>query len=289
MHVGLAERLDFDVVVVGALDPESKEALRVCEGIVPTALATFNGELVDFGTAYRATGLINTRQVRNCLPPLGNVALFEAGVPVLEEQVVRRFDHHQPKDAGFDKLPQDYMQGSSLGQLAAHLGVELNEEQRTIAALDHCASAALADEIPDIDAEYALTVFQNGIRDTHRSLSPQAVVSAYWDAMRVVHDERRYPRLRINGQDVIDLRRKHLGLSTSLARLSTIAALATSGQAALTMCRNPHSKTDQVMLNGHLLPSTVDEFTQEWGPKNGLINLFGVPWRQYAGGMVAAA
>jgi len=276
-------------IVLGADDPEARAAGRLCSvNGVPVAVALFGGDRVDFGTAYKANNIGNHPGHPNVLPIIGDIVTFEANVPGrLAAQVIKRIDHHKPGDAGYDKLASEYMTGSSLGQLAAHIGVGLNEKQRVIAALDHCAPAAMSGEIDDIDPTLALHTYLEGVHESHPRVTPANVVGAYWDALHVLNKTRNV--VQINGQEVLDLRDRHLGPSTSLRRLMILAALATSGNAGLTLCRDPLSNWSKVMLNGHVEPSTVEDFKSKWGPEQGYVGIFGSPPRQYAGGLMPSS
>src|SRR5690606_12495361 len=60
-------------------------------------------------------------------------------------------DHHHPGDPGYAAAPEQYLRGSSLGQLLAALEREPTETQRLLAAGDHCLSAAYRGRCPGVD------------------------------------------------------------------------------------------------------------------------------------------
>ncbi len=62
-------------------------------------------------------------------------------------------DHHRPGDVGYGRPPAEYLEASSLGQVLALLGIEPNDEDRLIAAADHCLAAAYRGECPGVDPD----------------------------------------------------------------------------------------------------------------------------------------
>jgi hypothetical protein len=62
-------------------------------------------------------------------------------------------DHHNPGDPGFACAPEQYVQGSSLGQVLTLLGRKPSMRQRIICAADHCPQAAYRGECPGVSPD----------------------------------------------------------------------------------------------------------------------------------------
>lgn len=133
--------------VLGAPDHEMQEIARVCaeEGL-PFAFATVGGSVVHSYEAYDADGV--TRLVS---PKDHHIVFVECAVMGLPVSDI--IDHHQSGDPGFGKCPEDYLEGSSLGQFLAMIGKDATHQQRLIAAADHCLTAAYQGLCPGVDPE----------------------------------------------------------------------------------------------------------------------------------------
>jgi hypothetical protein len=140
--------------VLGAQDPEMREIQKALSRCGKRFVhAAKNGQRVSPRTAYEANGVV--------MQSRGNVLTPKVLVPqqpavfvectVLGHEPVRRVDHHHPGDPGFEKSPEHFIQGSSLGQVLQLLEREPNETQRLLAAADHCLTAAYQGECPGID------------------------------------------------------------------------------------------------------------------------------------------
>src|SRR5690606_8735347 len=125
-------------------DPEMMEIQRVLEsqGHAYT-FATLKGHPVRSSEAYSATG------VQGLLPRGHEIVFVECSVMGLLPYHV--IDHHNEGDPGFGLPPEQYMKGSSLGQLLAFLELEPTAEQRVIAAADHCLRHAYECLCPGVD------------------------------------------------------------------------------------------------------------------------------------------
>lgn len=62
-------------------------------------------------------------------------------------------DHHRPGDPGYGRPSAEFMTASSIGQVLAILGREATQEQRLVAAADHCLAAAYRGECPGVDPD----------------------------------------------------------------------------------------------------------------------------------------
>lgn len=133
--------------VLGAPDHEMQEIRRICkeEGL-GYAHATFGGAVVRSQEAYLANG------IQGLLPKEPVTLVFVecavAGLPCHEI-----IDHHQEGDPGYGKAPEQFLEGSSLGQFLKLIGKEPTPRQLIIAAADHCLTAAYQGQCPGIDPE----------------------------------------------------------------------------------------------------------------------------------------
>ncbi len=145
------------IVIFGAPDIEEQRARAIAarHGLI-LATATVGGEICNPMTAYRADGYtVDSGKVDDetkCI-------IFECTQAASNGlEVVARCDHHNPGDVGFGKPANEFFEASSLGQLIDFLGIEATQEDRVIAAADHCLSAAYAGLCPGVIAEEVLAM-----------------------------------------------------------------------------------------------------------------------------------
>lgn len=147
--------IDRDAVfVLGAQDPEMREIERVARDAGHVALHAASGGLrCTPQTAYAADSVARIgpdgRVRAAVLRPAEPAVWVECRIAGREPLV--RVDHHHPGDPGFTAPPQDYLAGSSLGQVLALLEREPTETQRLLAASDHCLTAAYQGQCPGVD------------------------------------------------------------------------------------------------------------------------------------------
>lgn len=151
-NVGMVEK-DW-VFVLGAQDPEMREIERVLRRAgQPFVHAAKGGVRCVPKTAYEADGVVRMSRTGR---PLPTVLLPDAPIVCVECSLadrppVLRVDHHYPGDPGYEKGPESYLQGSSIGQVLHHFEMEPNETQRLLAAADHCLTAAYQGACPGVD------------------------------------------------------------------------------------------------------------------------------------------
>lgn len=135
------------IVCLGASDPEMAEIERVAVAAGHRCCrAMARGQHVHPGNAYVADdcsdgvawGAVDVLVECDTIP--------EA---VIRDHVVR-IDHHRDGDSGYGLPPEQYLQASSLGQVLALLGIEPTQQQRVIAAADHCLAAAYRGQCPAV-------------------------------------------------------------------------------------------------------------------------------------------
>lgn len=140
--------------VLGARDPEMREIARVVQAQgCAIAAATQGPAPVQARTAYEADGTARLSRAGRATP----IALAPGRPLVFVECTLRRrepvarIDHHHPGDPGYDMPPERYLEGSSLGQVLRLFGLAADENQRLLAAADHCLTAAYRGQCPGID------------------------------------------------------------------------------------------------------------------------------------------
>jgi hypothetical protein len=147
------------IFVLGAQDPEMREIKKAISHAARNHVyAATAGGRCNPRTAYQAdrvilTGPENTGRAA-VLSPQAPAVFVECTVQNHEPAL--RVDHHHPGDPGYDKAPERYMEGSSLGQVLTHLEMEPTETQRLLAASDHCLTAAYQGMCPGVDPKELL-------------------------------------------------------------------------------------------------------------------------------------
>lgn len=131
------------IFVLGAGDPEMREIKRVLtEAGEQFVTARHRGANVTSRNAYQADG--------TSIPLPKNAEIIRVECFVIGLNYTHSLDHHNEGDAGYDCGPNDYFQGSSLGQVLSFLGKEPTLEQRIICAADHCPSQAYLGLCPGV-------------------------------------------------------------------------------------------------------------------------------------------
>lgn len=142
------------IFVLGAQDPEMREIERVAQGAGHVAVcAARKGRRCNAKNAYDADGVVHVGLDNiprpAVLPPKAPAVFVECTVRDMVPAL--RVDHHNPGDPGYAVAPEDYLRGSSLGQVLRLLGREPTETQRLLAAGDHCLTAAYQGRCPGVD------------------------------------------------------------------------------------------------------------------------------------------
>ncbi|BAL27295.1 hypothetical protein [Azoarcus sp. KH32C] len=142
------------IFVLGAQDPEMREIERCLRRAGRQFVhAARHGERCLARTAYDANGVVRMSRTGQPMPavllPKAPAVFVEC--TVLGHEPVLRVDHHHPGDPGYDKGPEAYLEGSSVGQLLRLLEMEPDVTQRLLAAADHCLTAAYQGACPGVD------------------------------------------------------------------------------------------------------------------------------------------
>lgn len=131
------------VFILGAPDPEMEEIERV---------VTSQGHEVRY--ALRGSYRVRSEQaylandVSSPIPKDALIVCVECEVLWLHCDLV--IDHHREGDPGYCQPPETYLESSSLGQTLAYLKLEPTQQQRIIAAADHCPTQAYQGLCPGV-------------------------------------------------------------------------------------------------------------------------------------------
>lgn len=139
---------------LGAQDGEMREIEKVLSKFgFEYAYASTSGLRSDSSQAYQSQGVCSISsdgRVRSAVPPPNKaIAFVECTIPLRIPDA--RIDHHNPGDPGYEAPPARYLEGSSLGQVLALLGEKATDDQRLMAAADHCLTAAYQGLCPGVD------------------------------------------------------------------------------------------------------------------------------------------
>jgi len=260
--------------LLGADDPEMREITKVLEEQRQDyAYALCDGAYVHAGNAYRAAPFSE-------IPDWVTLVLVECE-PIILPKHYLRLDHHRPFDPGYAGTAEHYWESSSLGQLFAFLNLGApSQEQLVLAAMDHCPAQALRGRCPGVTSEEVLArKVAEIVLKLHVSVDE---VNARVQVMRERLDAA--PEIEIGGQKLRDLREYDNGVGYSLDLLTAQLATLVGGYAVLLRTHDYKETREKWTIAGHCTPACVEAFLQDWAPRQGLIDLYGVPNRGYAGG-----
>jgi hypothetical protein len=272
---------------VGATDPESEECRRVLRQFgSPCAQALFPGvgrkRPVESMQAYDELITFNE--------PIADsvkcMIFMECAVPqVLRDKAeelgaqILVCDHHNPGDPGFDMGPKDFLKGSSLGQLLNYCGIDPSPEQRIIAALDHCLSAAARGECPGVDPKEAFD-YRCKTRAKRMNIPLEKVLA---EVDRSVKRLATAPRMILDSEEVVCLTTKDF---KEYRELATAAAWFEGRGIGYVYERlNPFLRVQKYGVMG-VTPKTVEYWKTQVAPKMGIApaRTYWCGARGYAGG-----
>ena len=265
--------------VLGAPDPEMSRIEEIlAENCLPFVHATQpNGERADPRTAYNS-------DPRTFALPSVNLVLVEAGFASNSSvNITDTIDHHNPGDPGYDADPKDSWHASSLGQLMHRLNLVPTEDDMLLGATDHNFAATVNGLVEGVDPELALRYKATGIAKTHggttedvlREVSMYQATIANGGLVDIA-----------NGASVVDLRLVDIGEGTTTEYLAIQTAAAKLNVPVMVQSSNGPDSPGKIVLTGSVNEDTVRAFMTEWGPQNGLTDMYGVPSRGYGGGYI---
>jgi hypothetical protein len=301
------------LVVFGAPDHEEKLAREIAEKAgCQTATACANGFPVSTGTAYKATSY---RWDSGPAVKPEFVILFECGEgaldyrPSLTNHVIK-CDHHNPGDPGYDKGPEEFWLGSSLGQLCAAL--QLNKAKATMvlregskrnlqmaktdllftAAGDHCPADAYAGRCQGIDPE---EFFAFRVKQQAEFLWSKMNYDEMCEAVSVTHLSKKIKEEVEAAKDLLDFGEKvngivdlrDMGLIPNLPEAALRAGHAYMAKIDETDRERKPTGNKKIVMGGHTTPDQVKAF-MAWA--SNLVNRIGEPYgnptRGFAGVVV---
>lgn len=252
------------VFVLGSTDPEMEEIEKaVTRAGHRVAYATIRGKRVRSDNAYDADG------VSASLPVGAQRVFVECAVRGLRCDVI--VDHHSPGDPGFAMPAEQYLQGSSLGQVLALLGLEPTEQQRLIAAADHCPTQAYSGNCPGVCPK-ALSRWRTESRAARRGVTVEEMEQSIEAGRRYLQEEAE--RVTFCGRQfpwVAD--RAQLEIAEASARFGVPFMYA------------EQPRYGKVKLG---IMGAEPEVIEAWMAECGLEQVYGNPSRGYAGGYVPA-
>jgi len=245
------------VFVLGAPDPEMEEIERVVRAQGhEVRYACYGGGRVRPENAYRAV------DVDAPMPAELPVVFVECEVAGLKYATV--VDHHRPGDSGYNGLPKDYLNSSSLGQVLNLLGLEPTPEQRIIAAADHCPTQAYRGECPGVDPR-ELARWRTHSRAARRGISPEEMERAIEEAREVLLQAE---KIEFAGQSIAWVGDRKGEISEASARFALPFMYA-------------EKKGARKKLG---IMGAAPEVIERWMKECGLEDVYGDPIRGYAGG-----
>jgi len=260
--------------LLGADDPEMREITKVLEEQRQDyAYAFCDGKRVHPGNAYKATPFSELQNETT-------LVLVECEPANLPKQYLR-IDHHRPLDPGYAGTAERYWEASSLGQVFALLELSNStQEQRVLAAMDHCPAQAILGQCPDVTPEEVLAR-----KVAEITLALHISTDEVYARIQVMQERlRTAPEIEIGGQKLRDLRNYDNGTGYSLDLLAAQVATLAGGYAVLLLTHDRGETRDKWTIAGHCTPACIEAFMHDWAPRQGLTGIYGVPARGYAGG-----
>lgn len=244
--------------VLGAPDHEMQEIARVCkERDLKHSFATIGGHIVHSHDAYNATG------VNGVIPADSHLIFVECSVMGLTPDTI--VDHHHPGDPGFGVPPEQYLEGSSIGQFLRFLGLKPTPQQLVIAAADHCLTSAYSGRCPGVSPT-DLAAWRLSSRCKARGLS-EVELSRQIDCAKQLLVSAQ--QITLAGEQVAFLTEPPIEVSEASARMGMPYMYIRRQDARLTKAG---------------IRSAPAHVVQAWMDNCGLQNLYGDPQRGFAGG-----
>lgn len=184
------------IFLLGAADPEMVLIESMLRRVgVYYQYAMVNGKRVHPGNAYEATEFGNLNSASTMSLEGLRVVTVECGIEGVSPDY--HIDHHRPGDRGYGLTPDQFFEGSSIGQTYFYLCEELGIssgvyrdrlwEYRLAAAADHCLGHAYQGECPGIDPT-ALRLWRAITRAEFQGTSPRTILERAGEAQRKIAD-----------------------------------------------------------------------------------------------------
>ena len=254
--------------ILGALDPEMHtiEAL-LTEYARYFVHARLSGRRVVSGNAYMADAL--SAEVDWEKP----VVWVECSIPALRMDHHLVVDHHKPGDPGYGLPASRFWEGSSLGQVCAHLNIAQSLPLSIIAASDHCLNHAYQGHCPGVTPADVRRSRIAG-RAKFQRISEAQMLSKINAAIEVVKE---LPTIDIGGYPFKDAMDRYVPELPEASAMLNAPIIYTRREASLGLVKLG-------VLNG-----TAEALTawMTWAEQQSyLFRLYGDPDRGYAGAYV---
>jgi hypothetical protein len=212
-----------------------------------------------------------------------SVIVFENNARVAWDlALVLNADHHAQGDAGYGLPAAQYFEASSLWQVMNYLSLQPNQEQRFIAAWDHCPADAYAGRCPWVDVTL-FTDFRLNQKVAFYATQPNLHYKADKDILHALITKAQDILTSSPHTDngIVDLRGQGMVDELPEAALMNWKAYMTSFPDT-DRDRKPTGNT-KVVLWWHTTPDMVEKF-MEWGrSQDNVIDVYGDPIRWFAG------
>lgn len=284
------------VFILGVDDPEMRAIVELLSTTKQEfGFAAVNGSRCHPGNAHNAMGWL-PRSGTGYTPFKKDYKDFifvecrPFDVPLSAKQTLTFIDHHEEGDPGYSLGPSKFWEASSLGQtvhVLRELGhrVDTTYDMRVIAAMVYCRPEAMFGKCPGVKGEDVFKLRVKEIAADHKTAerNVRKVVTQFGQTLK-----ERTSQPFGNGR-VIDLTDIHLGSGYSLELLCAQTALDVAGLAGLLRHHDKANdrSTEKISISGHVTPEMVTYFEQSFAPNRGLVRVYGVPARGFAGGYLA--
>lgn len=270
------------IIIFGASDIEEQRARAIAlANNLTIATATFAGAIVNPMTAYKADGHIVDQGMVNdetvCI-------LFECEQGAASGlEVIAKCDHHNPGDAGFGRPANEFFEASSLGQLINFLGLEATQEDRVIAAADHCLSAAYAGLCPGVTAEEVLAMRLPELMKRENVLLKEDAMKGIEEALHILNNPP--TTVLLGGKQVADIRELGPIPFTIEAGVMTGTPYMANGDKRFPDKVNLSGDEDIIadFLGQAVMVDGRPTYPNGWASRNGLFQAYGDPKRGFAG------
>ena len=263
--------------VLGAPDPESREIEELLKFLgIPYGYAIKADKRVRSYDAYEADEIHEMIKPYSYDPSFLSIVLVECGGNNLLKLINRYkhiiVDHHAEGHPGYGKPPEQFWEGSSIGQVYTLLGASYSKRQLMIAAADHCLGAAYAGRCANIDPEELLNL-RVEIKSDYKSLPYTEVMSQIFNAVNSIE--------RANTINILD---------EPVADFTYFPAPSEVGEAAsilgTTVAYGEYVKGLGVYKYGIVSakPEVIRHWMENHALRLNLTNIYGDAERGYAGG-----
>jgi len=244
--------------ILGAPDPEMLTIEAILkERKIPYGFATLRGRQVQTFEAYKADGSTTL------IPAGASIVFVECSVMGLDASFI--IDHHHEGDPGYGKPPECYLEGSSLGQFLAYMGIEPTQQHRIVAAADHCLMHAYQGRCPGVSVE-ELRAWRTSSRAAARGLQEGELTQQIAQASVTLKSAE---RIEMGGVPVAFLEEVPPETAEASARDGVPYAYVTK-------------RADGTRKAG--IQSAPPEAIRAWMEHCGLRGIYGDPQRGFAGG-----